>query len=214
MAKKETAEKGTVTKLSTAKRARRARIGITMEPGELARIDALISTVAQSEAAREFGVEVDRSLVLRIAVIRGLAVMEAGAASPRSVSASSAETKKVEKPVEKKAAAEPKEDDSVKRDGDGNVLPPSGWNEWKPAEKVPESHAAVHEYYMNKGWRRFWGSSPTKKGDESIAFYWTGDERLQDVEPFEGVGADGSKILVQKTPYGVGHIIPHSWAAA
>ena len=186
---------------------RRKRIGITLDPSEVKRLDALIETVSGSEAAREFGVEVDRSLVLRIAVIRGLAVMEAGAASPRSV-AVERDTRPVKPKKAEKAAEKPAED--VKRDGNGHIVPPEGWNAWKAGENIPEAHAAAHEYYTTKGWQRWWG----KAGDENIVFYWTGDDRLHDVELFEGKGPDGSPLLVQKTPYGVGHLIPHSWTAA
>ena len=189
---------------------RRRRIGITMEPDEVKRIDALIETVSASEAAREFGVEVDRSLVLRIAVIRGLAVMEAGAASPRSVTLDGAVAKSGADKAVKGAKEAKKPDESVKRAKNGHILPPDGWNQWKPGERIPEAHAAAHEYYTTKGWKRWWG----KAGDENIVFYWIGDERLHGVELFDGKGPDGTLPLVQKTPYGVGHLIPHSWTAA
>jgi hypothetical protein len=187
---------------------RRRRIGITLEPGEVERLDELIKTVSASEAAREFGVEVDRSLVLRIAVIRGLAVMEAGAASPRSV-AIERETRPATPKKAEKVAEKPSE--ATKRDENGHILPPEGWNRWKSGEHIPESHTSAHEYYTTKGWHRWWG----KAGDENIVFYWTGDDRLHDVEPFTQKGPDGTAVVVQKTnPYGIGHIIPHSWAVS
>ena len=187
---------------------RRRRIGITLEPGEVERLDELIKTISASEAAREFGVEVDRSLVLRIAVIRGLAVMEAGAASPRSV-AIERETRPVAPKEVEKAAEKPSE--AAKRGGNGHILPPEGWNQWKAGEHIPEAHTSVHEYYTTKGWQRWWG----KAGEIIEVFYWTGDDRLHDVEPFAEKGPGGTTVLAQKiNPYGVGHIIPHSWAVA
>ena len=68
--------------MATKKKAGRISVPIRLDPREVERIDALMATVKESEAAREFGVKVDRGLVLRIAVIRGLQVMEAGAAGP------------------------------------------------------------------------------------------------------------------------------------
>jgi len=195
---------------------RHRSISIRMSPRDLDRIDALIETVSESEAAREFGVEVDRSVVLRIAVIRGLAVMEAarGSAGPRSVTA---ETGRAGKAVVEPAAA--KQDppspptgvvkEEIKRSKDGLIAPPEGWHVWKSTERVPESQTLVHEYYTSKGWQRWWG----KAGEESISFYWTGDERLQEVEAFSGMGPGGKGVLVQKTPHGPGHLVPHGWEA-
>lgn len=209
---KPTAKKTTRAKPKAvkAKAPRRARIGITMEPRELERIDALISTVAESEAAREFGVEVDRSLVLRIAVIRGLQIMESGAASPRSVTVDAVASKPNKaKPAPGLPESGPTESqDDLKRDTDGNIRPADGWNEWKSIERIPQGHTEVHEYYVNHGWKRYWG----KLGEEVINFYWTGDERLRDVEPFGGKGPKGKGMIIQSVgPYGTGHLIPHSW---
>ena len=191
---------------------RRSRVGITLEPRELERIDALIGTVSNSEAAREFGVEVDRSLVLRIAVIRGLQVMEAGAASPRSVITDGVvETPEPKKPAKAAEQAPEEEEFDLETDDDGNLLPPLCWNEWKSKERIPPEHEEAHEYYSKNGWRRFWG----KSGDENIAFYWTGDPRLVELAPFDGKGPDGKGVLVQDcAPYGKGHLIPHSWSTA
>ena len=202
-------------KTPSKKQAPRHRsISIRMSPRDLERIDALIETVSESEAAREFGVEVDRSVVLHIAVIRGLAVMEAarGSAGPRSVTA---ETGKAGKAAVEPAAA--KQDPSptgvveekITRDKSGAIKPPEGWHVWKSTERVPESQTEVHEYYTSKGWQRWWG----KAGEENISFYWTGDERLQEVEAFSGAGPGGKGILVQKTAHGPGHLVPHGWEA-
>lgn len=198
---------------STKAPSRHRSVSIRMSPRDLERIDSLIETVAESEAAREFGVEVDRSVVLRIAVIRGLAVMEAaqGNAGPRSVTAETGKAA-VEPTAAKQDPPSPSTgviEEEVKRDKSGVILPPEGWNSWKSTERVPESQTLVHEYYTSKGWQRWWG----KAGNENISFYWTGDERLQSIEPFSGTGPDGKGILVQATPHGPGHLVPHSWAA-
>ena len=209
-----TTKKKTTAKSTTKAKAkpRRSRVGITMEPRELERIDALIDTVSNSEAAREFGVEVDRSLVLRIAVIRGLQVMEAGAASPRSVITDTVVDKsEPKKPAKAAKPVDEEEELELEKDENGNLLPPLGWNEWKPKERIPEEHEKVHEYYSKNGWRRFWG----KSGDENIAFYWTGDPRLVELAPFDGKGPDGKEVIIQDcAPYGKGHLIPHSWSTA
>ena len=209
------ATKKTTTKVATKKpvkppaKLRRSRIGITLEPRELSRVDALIETVSHSEAAREFGVEVDRSLVLRIAVIRGLQVMEAGAASPRSVITDQVVARPEPKKTKKEAAAEPKDGEpEPEKDEHGNVKPPEGWHEWRSGERIPEAHEQVHEYYMKNGWKRFWG----KAGDETIVFYWTGDPRLTGLDLFDAAGSGKAPVLLQKVgQYGTGHLIPHSW---
>jgi hypothetical protein len=208
--KKTTKKATTRASAKSPAKPRRSRVGITLEPRELSRIDALIDTVSHSEAAREFGVEVDRSLVLRIAVIRGLQVMEAGAASPRSVITDQSVAKPEPKKVVEESAQGPETDEpEPEKDKNGNVKPPEGWNEWLSGERIPESHEEVHEYYTKNGWRRFWG----KAGDETIVFYWTGDPRLQGLALYDGKGPDKSTVLEQKVgPYGTGHLIPHSWS--
>jgi len=206
-----TAKKSTTQIKKQAPRHR--SISIRMSPRDLERIDALIETVSESEAAREFGVEVDRSVVLRIAVIRGLAVMEAakGSAGPRSVTAETGKAA-VEPAAAKQDPPSPPTgvvEEEVERDEQGLIKPPEGWHAWKKSERVPEEQVLMHEYYVGKGWQRWWG----KAGEENISFYWTGDERLQEIEPFSDAGLDGKGILVQTTPHGPGHLVPHGWAA-
>ena len=206
--------------MATKKKAGRISVPIRLDPREVERIDALMATVKESEAAREFGVKVDRGLVLRIAVSRGLQVMEAGAAAPRAASATAVEPKKAEiapKKAKKAGTGQKKTEngksdvlsggDVAERDENGVFLAPKGWNEWSAGERIPEEHAEVHDYYVNNGWRRFWG----KAGDESITFYWTGDERLHELEPFRA-DAGGKEVKIQTTPYGPGHLVPHGWA--
>jgi hypothetical protein len=194
---------------------KKTTVTLKLSPDDIERIDALIDTISASEAAREFGVRVNRATVLRIAVIRGLNVMQAmNAPGPRQAGTAHIMEKvqdrgKVQETQETKgeAAEVAKDNTDVVRDKEGRVVPPEGWNAWKVSEQVPESQVPAHEYYMSRGWQRWWG----KAGDENIAFYWTGDERVQGLEPFSGKGPGGKGILVQKTPHGPGHMVPHGW---
>lgn len=190
-------------------------LSLDLEKALLERLDSLIDVVAESPAAREFGVDVTRTLVARMALLRGLSAMEAGrqtgrvAPAPAAVSSApvAAGTLKAPGEAEKPAEAEAKE--VVERDSSGHVKPPEGWRQWSDNEKVPAAHASVHEYYKAQGVPRWWG----KAGDEVIAFYWSPDPSLQDVPVYGGVDANGKTILVQATPHGPGHMIPHGWTA-
>jgi len=184
---------------------RSATVGIKLSPDELERLDALIGQVSQSPAAMEFGVAVDRSVVLRIAVLRGLGVMEQGAAAPRPSVVHGDVSVHAATPKATDSAAS-----SMPRDVEGNVLPPEGWNLWSKRERIPEEQADIHSYYTRQGWKRYWG----KSGDETIVFYWTGDERLHDVGLYTMADAKGKKVVVQETPYGNGHLVPHDWVGA
>ena len=53
-------------------------LNLDLEKELLSRLDSLIAVVAESPAAREFGVDVTRTLVARMALLRGLSAMEAG----------------------------------------------------------------------------------------------------------------------------------------
>ena len=62
-----------------------APLRLTLEDELLVRLDALVPKVGCSAAAREFGIVADRHLVARVALLRGLSIMEAGEVSGRVV---------------------------------------------------------------------------------------------------------------------------------
>jgi hypothetical protein len=171
------------------------KLSLTLESAIIERLDALVGEVASSPSALEFGVRVDRRLVARMALLKGLSVLEGSAAPPVSKSESAA------KPVESPPDA------PIERDSAGFIKPPEGWSRWSKGERFPESQREAHEYYAGHGWERWWG----KSGDEVIAFYWSPDSDLHDVPVFSGVGPGGEGVLVQDTPYGPGHLIPAGW---
>ena len=195
-------------------------LNLDLEKELLSRLDSLIAVVAESPAAREFGVDVTRTLVARMALLRGLSAMEAGrqtgrvAPAPAAVLAAPVAAGALVAPgtAPKNAKVEAETlgaDGVVERDSAGHIKPPEGWSQWSDNEKVPGSHAAVHEYYKAQGVSRWWG----RAGDEVIAFYWSPDPTLQDIPAYGGVDANGKTILVQATPHGPGHMIPHGWSA-
>jgi len=197
------------------RKAKPATLSLDLEKELLARLDSLIAVVAESPAAREFGVDVTRTLVARMALLRGLSAMEAGrqtgrvAPAPAAVAAEPVKAAALKAPGAVEKPAEAQADDVVERDSAGHIKPPEGWSQWSDSEKVPASHASVHEYYKAQGVPRWWG----KAGDEVIAFYWSPDPSLQDVPVYGGVDANGKAIMVQETPHGPGHMIPHGWTA-
>ena len=167
------------------------------------RLDELLPKVAESAAAREFGVRVDRVLVARIALLRGLDAMEKGSAAPPVMG----KTKPKEAPKpEKKPEPLPSAEDTAEHDEHGMIVPPKGWRMWADSEVFPECQQSTHDYYIEHGWERDYGSSPAKQKDEVIAFYWCSDSELQ------GLGVFDEALKVQETPWGPGHIIPHGWA--
>jgi hypothetical protein len=197
------------------RKAKPATLSLDLEKELLARLDSLIDVVADSPAAREFGVEVTRPLVARMALLRGLSAMESGrqtgrvAPAPVAVSSGPVKAEPLKAPGVSEAPAEAEAKDVVERDSAGHIKPPEGWSQWSDNEKVPAAHASVHEYYTAHGVPRWWG----KAGDEVIAFYWSPDPTLQDVPVYGGVDANGKSILIQETPHGPGHMIPHGWMA-
>jgi hypothetical protein len=192
-------------------------IKMTLEAELLERLDKLVPMVGQSAAAREFGINVDRHLVARVALLRGLSAMEA--AIPEK-SPESAPESGVAPPPALVLPAIPVESESLKADpgsepavtadigDDGLVVAPDGWNSWSKSERVPLEQQKVHEYYESGGLSRYWGRS----GEEVIAFYWSPDPSLHDFPSYKLPDTSGKEIKVQTTPYGPGHMVPHGWS--
>tara|TARA_A100001515_G_scaffold88530_1_gene70391 strand:- start:2444 stop:3046 length:603 start_codon:yes stop_codon:yes gene_type:complete len=196
-------------------------INLTLEEEMLSRLDDLVPMVGQSAAAREFGVKVDRNVVARVALLRGLAVMEAAVpAKPPDVVESAPDSVLApppalvlpaisdDPPPSTAETVESASDLDVRRDDDGLISPPEGWNRWSDAERVPAEQSAVHEYYKSGGFQRYWGRS----GEEVIVFYWSPDETKHDFPMYKNLDMNRKEIKLQNTPYGPGHLVPHGWS--
>jgi len=196
-------------------------IKLTLEEELMGRLDKLVPMVSQSAAAREFGIEVDRHLVSRVALLRGLSAMEAAIPAESAKSRPSAPKTAVAPPPPLALPAVSEESTSTKADAEGSdpsvavefgadglIVPPDGWNAWSKSERVPLEQAKVHEHYESGGLHRYWGRS----GEEIIAFYWNPDPEGQDCPMYKHLDQSGKEIKVQSTPYGPGHMIPHGWS--
>tara|TARA_R100000234_G_scaffold31116_1_gene18311 strand:+ start:694 stop:1311 length:618 start_codon:yes stop_codon:yes gene_type:complete len=197
-------------------------IKLNLDSDTLERLDKLVPIVASSAAAREFGVEVDRRLVSRVALLRGLTAMEAAVpqesapAPPETPVMDVAPPPPLSIPVPEPENEPESESEEVSMDvesaevgDDGLIRPPEGWNLWSSRERIPPEHVDVDNHYQKGGWNRYWGRS----GEEVIAFYWTPEPEKQDYPSYKKTDANGKEIIVQKTPYGPGHMIPHGWSA-
>lgn len=169
-------------------------------------IQRLMPEVREWPAVKEFGVEVTRELVARIAITRGLKSMHQ---RPASNPTKAKPQRPTAVPPEEPTPPEPEvvEPDEPKVNASGLIDPPAGWSLWRPTERVPTNQEDVHGYYTRQGWDRWWG----KVQNETISFYYSRDPSLHDVLPFDGTGPNGKSVMVQKTPWGPGHIIPHKW---
>ena len=184
---------------------------LNLEPELLKRIDDLMEPVSNSEAVQELGTRVSRHLVSRIALLRGIKLMEQQynegeaivshdkpAVAPQPVAPVQEEQKKPEKKPEL----------NVVHDDDGFIQKPDGWDLWT-SDSVPAGHQQMHSYYVANGWGRYTG----KSGKEIITFYWCNDPSLQDIDVWDGPDKNGKQMMIQKTPYGPGHMIPHGYTA-
>ncbi len=190
-------------------------ITLHLDAKTLEGLDKLVPMVADSAAAREFGIEVDRRLVARVALLRGLTAM-LGAAGTESAAVSVAPPPALALSPVDEASSSPSTADSVPDSvemadlgEDGFFDLPEGWHVWSSGERIPDEHAEIHKYYAAGGWNRYWG----RVNDEVIAFYWTPDPALQDYPSYKKADRSGKELNVQNTPYGPGHIIPHGWSA-
>lgn len=190
-----------------------APLRLTLEDELLVRLDALVPKVGCSAAAREFGIVADRHLVARVALLRGLSIMEAGEVSgrvapPPALHGGSSSPEPEARPMASTSEPPLKAKEVIVVGEDGLVATPEGWNRWGSSERIPAAHTEVHEYYTANGWERFWG----RAGDEVIAFYWSPDPELQGLSSYKSLDKDGKEIKLQDTPFGPGHMIPHGWA--
>ena len=206
---------------TTMTRGKMNPIKLTLEDEMLDRLDSLVPMVGQSAAAREFGIQVDRNLVARVALLRGLSSMEAAIPGIPVAPAEAVPDSVVAPPPPLVLPAIPVESTSSKANSpdsapatsadvgeDGLIVPPKGWHTWSLSEKVPMAHEKVDVHYKSGGWQRYWGHA----GEEVIAFYWSPDKSLHDFPSYKQSDRSGQTIKVQTTPYGPGHIIPHGWS--
>jgi hypothetical protein len=179
-------------------------IKVPVDDYVLERLDEVIPVISESAAAREFGVEVTREMVARMALVRGLKDLR----PPPPASTKQPTPPQTANSTPSQATEAPSEPEAP-RDNAGMIRIPDGWHQWGIKERVPEGQSDVHSYYDRQGWRRYWG----KAGDETMVFYWSPDPSLQDVEAYDGQDSSGKTIKVQETPYGPGHIVPHGWGS-
>lgn len=175
-------------------------VTVPVDSEVLALLDKLQEKLNDSPAAKEFGLTVTREIAARVALLRGIEALDLQEeAMPSAVE--TVETKKVET-----KAAEPVKpvDTSVdlEYNDKGEIKPPAGWELWRA--QVPSMQETAHEYYTQRGWRRWHG----KVQDRLIAFYWSQDVEKHTVDAFDPT------IIIQTTPWGPGHIIPDNWNPA
>tara|TARA_R110001583_G_scaffold26746_8_gene96201 strand:- start:1152 stop:1733 length:582 start_codon:yes stop_codon:yes gene_type:complete len=183
---------------------------MNLEPELLARIDELIGPVSKSVAVQELGTRVSRHLVSRIALLRGIRLMEQQYSEGTEIVAH--EEPKVEPQVpaaDKPKAKKQEEPVEMEYDESGFLKKPDGWDLWT-SSSVPAGHQEMHDYYSQLGWSKYTG----KAGKEIISFYWCNDPSLHEVAPYDVVDKDGKKIITQKTPYGPGHMIPYGYTGS
>jgi len=173
---------------------------IELDAELLNRIQNLVPEVKNWPAVQEFGVEVTWELIARIALSRGLKEM-VPTANPESVTSPSPPSSGPEK------VSSPEPEPPVTTDAGGLVQVPAGWSLWRESEKIPLPQQEVHDYYIRQGWDRWWG----RVDKEVISFYYSRAPELHGVLPYPDKGPQGKSILIQDTPWGPGHIIPHKW---
>jgi hypothetical protein len=169
-------------------------LALTLENDILKRLDDLVPVIGGLPQVREFGVKVERKVVARMALLRGLDQLERAHAKSSAKTAEDAPKSDEDAPIEAPAA-----DTTVHGI-------PEGWNKVSASERVPENHAALHDYYTARGWSRFWG----KVDDTVFYFYWCETVANQALKPFN-IGEKGRAVHVQDTPWGPGHILPAGW---
>jgi hypothetical protein len=179
----------------------RGLLVLRLEADIQARISALIPTIKGLPHVKELGVEVSAETVGRMALIRGLDMLEKAHGGAKTAA-------KTPENGENRAPA-PENADAPLPTGDEEVYDtPEGWSRVGLGEAIPVPEAVLHDYYSQNGWNRYWG----KANDQVIYFYWAPERRLQDLKPFPGTDKSGRAVAIQETPWGPGHVVPHKWA--
>jgi hypothetical protein len=174
---------------------------LRLEDDIQARIRALIPTIKGLPHVKELGVEVSAEIVGRMALIRGLDMLEKAHGGAKTAA-------KTPENGDSRATA-PENADAPLPTGDEEVYDtPEGWTKVAHGESIPIPEAVLHDYYTQNGWFRYWG----KSNDQVIYFYWSPERRLQDLKPFPGTDKSGRTVALQDTPWGPGHVVPTKWA--
>ena len=189
-------------------------VTLKLEKALLDRLARQRDKLRDGVAAREFGLQVDLTVAARVALIRGLSAMESGRPAVRSgaVQPQAGETAETGETgetgdAETAEAAETAAPVRSEPGANGRYDTPEGWVKWDGRERVPPAHATLHEYYISNGWWRYWG----RADNERIHFYWCDNAVDQDLALVDVVDGRGKPLMVQETPWGPGHIIPHGW---
>ena len=177
---------------------------------ELEKLDAMIDMVAAMPVIAELGINVSRSTVARMAVVRGMRSLAAG--EPAVADGVSEPAPKEPEPVKTPEVPGVVDEEDLpgvqyELDGEGKIIPPDGWERWSHSEHFSGGQSEVHTYYETHGWERWWGTA----GRERLVFYWNRDPSAEELEPWPQQSPNGKRVMVQDTPWGVGHIIPHGW---
>lgn len=175
-------------------------LALTLENDILKRLDDLVPVIGGLPQVREFGVKVERKVVARMALLRGLDQLERAHAKGTDKPAKAAKLDEDEASDDEEAPVNQPADDTEVYDV------PEGWNRVRDSERVPENHTALHDYYTARGWARYWG----KVDDSVFYFYWCQAKANQDLRPFV-IGEKNRAVHVQDTPWGPGHILPAGW---
>ena len=190
------------------------KLYVPMSAEEVEELDAMIEVVKAMPVIAELGIVVSRSTVARMALIRGMRSLAAGEESGGAGAKEGEKAgEKEPEPVEKQAEVPGTVDDEhlpgvkYELDHEGKIKPPDGWDRWSPNERFDPSQAEVHAYYEAHGWERWWGTA----GREQIVFYWNRDPNADALVPWPEASPNNKKVLVQSTPWGEGHLIPHGW---
>ena len=181
------------------------KLYVPVNAKELAELDAMIDMVAAMPVIAELGITVSRSTVARMALVRGMRSLAAGEESKEPEPAKEPAKKQPEVP----GTVDEEDLPGVKYElnDEGKIKPPDGWERWSPSEHFDASQSDVHTYYESHGWERWWGNA----GRERLVFYWNRDPDAEALEPWPNASPTGKRIMVQATPWGEGHIIPHGW---
>ena len=181
------------------------KLPIELDQIALDKLDQAIPAIIESTGAHELGMTVTREVAARVALLRGLKLLQARQEATAAASGSKAQPQP-EPPGTAPTAT------GAARDANGNIRPPEGWHKWTTGKRMPESHVEMHAYYKANGWDRWWGAvGEDGKGKELIEFYWSPREDNHKLPVFDGQGPGGKSLLIQTTPWGPGHIIPAGW---
>lgn len=183
------------------------KLYVPVNAKELAELDAMIDMVAAMPVIAELGISVSRSTVARMALVRGMRSLAAGEESVAATAKEPAPEPKKEPEVPGTVDEEDLPGVQYELNEEGQIVPPDGWERWSPAERFDASQSEVHAYYEAHGWERWWGTA----GRERLVFYWNRDPNADALDPWPGTSPNNKQVMVQSTPWGDGHIIPHGW---